>query len=1637
MMKNFYSLALFSLWSMGLYAQFSEEKYIYSQSPSSVYDSYAVDWDEDGDNDVILIQDGFLVAENLGGGTFAPPVRLWSGGYAFTAYNENHLDFFDLNNDSYIDVLSYADSSRIRWIDLSPNSQAVIPYTIQVTNIPNGDLYDYIMRDDVDNDGDIDIMVDRKSENTNPFWLKNNSAGFFTNFTSTNLTYFKNAFDVDGDGDKDIIKQTGYALSWYPNQDGITFGSPIAMGNLSFTNMRILGVLDMDGDGDRDIYGTRFNFQQLKTEAVWLAQGTNQLFNSVHFTQIYADENNNEMLQFLYVDQDNELDIVKTVGASFNNLYYDISGDSQTGWYQNDGLGNFVAASSVIASAGLAVTHGNEDLDNNGFRDILLASAYGTYVECSNLSWKGDITTTNNGTLHTVSFYFELQNILALDRSQDDKIDLSIRSNNYYGIVSQCILENSSDGTFDEPHAIPALPFEDYGRVYSENLWGDGTEEVIHISESGLSGLKFFAYNTITDALTLVNSYTADFLLNPGANNLIFKDLNNDGLTDVIVTNFYSITGSAFNFINLDNGNFELRIVDGSQNGVPFFKDLDGDNYLDLIASSSESGTYVRYNDGDGNFGAATTLLPYESYIHLITDADSDNDLDLVVTRTDTQRPYYYIQNADGTFTQGDMFDDHDYTPGYTVSLPAFDIDNDGDEDAIFQLYTGGNEYSYVLYINNGNTYTRITKTNNMSLDGNKVLVEDLDGDGYKDYLFYLEASDIFWVQNTYGMGCTNNLACNYNADAIRDDGSCCYDTCGCTDPEACNYDPLATCDNGACQQAGCTNPQACNFDPLATCDDGSCSEGINLTVEVECLNYTPGLNFMQLGLQNNLNFSDTYSLYSLSAGPTYTGVMECVSKNCFNLTITFQSLLEDSSEFKITFRDSTGDEMFHEFVNAMAYPALGSNVYVYNDLIRTFCVCAEEDLEGCTDPSATNYRETATCNDGSCKYTLWGKVFNDINHNGYLGPGEIGLAFQSLEIIPGNFIVITNDSGYFSIDLPLGQYSITHNNSSVFPYYTLSTPQTQFFDIYAQNNPIRRFGLSATQDLYGICIDFYPDDTRCDTWVNHNICYRNEGNVAISGYLYIDIDPVYVGIDTITPIDSIVGNRIYMSYQDLQPGQMYMYDVLLKTPNFEYMGHILMNHAVIYGFHNNQLVVGGERFRERELTCSYDPNDKIGYPLGSTDAHFVEDGTEIEYVVRFQNTGNAAAYDVVIRDTLDANLDIETFKLVANSHSVMVAVDPDTREIVFNFANIMLPDSTSDEPGSHGLISFKIRMKQNLPMGTTIPNTAYIFFDSNPAVITNTYTHTIFDCSDYEAVIHLDPTGTCDAPVVNVEADVLWTDQYAWILDGDVVGNEDVLSVTSIGEHELQLMISNNLCGVRMDSTTFNIEFMPASTVTVDDAVICSGQVSTLTSNYADGNTWLLNGEVVGNGQSVEVSDEGTYTLHVNQGNCSLNDVQTSIDVFEMPQLLVISQLGNILSGSTVPDATYSWYFNGVLIDGATTNTLSITESGAYTFEAVNLEGCSAEGIIEALFIGIKEEADKGLLLYPNPAHDQLTIQIPEEYSNAIIRITQMDGKLIKELRATATNVEVEVKGWPVGNYNIQITNGTLPELNSILMVK
>ena len=148
-----------------------------------------------------------------------------------------------------------------------------------------------------------------------------------------------------------------------------------------------------------------------------------------------------------------------------------------------------------------------------------------------------------------------------------------------------------------------------------------------------------------------------------------------------------------------------------------------------------------------------------------------------------------------------------------------------------------------------------------------------------------------------------------------------------------------------------------------------------------------------------------------------------------------------------------------------------------------------------------------------------------------------------------------------------------------------------------------------------------------------------------------------------------------------------------------------------------------------QEIRCSYDPNDKIARSVRSAGdgKTYLED--PLVYTVRFQNTGNDTAFNIIIRDTLDADLDLNSLEILSSSHPYEAYLKQD-RTLEFRFLNILLPDSTINELASHGFIMYSIKAKSDLASPTIVENTAHIYFDYNTGVVTNTAVNELVEFS-------------------------------------------------------------------------------------------------------------------------------------------------------------------------------------------------------------------------------------------------------------------------------------------------------------------
>ena len=214
-------------------------------------------------------------------------------------------------------------------------------------------------------------------------------------------------------------------------------------------------------------------------------------------------------------------------------------------------------------------------------------------------------------------------------------------------------------------------------------------------------------------------------------------------------------------------------------------------------------------------------------------------------------------------------------------------------------------------------------------------------------------------------------------------------------------------------------------------------------------------------------------------------------------------------------------------------------------------------------------------------------------------------------------------------------------------------------------------------------------------------------------------------------------------------------------------------------------------------VTGSYDPNDKTGFPIGQTDQFYIQPNQQLQYAIRFQNTGTDTAFTVVIRDTLDIDLNIFTVTPGVSSHNYEFRMyGPRVLEWTFN--NINLPDSAANQAGSNGFVTFHVEQVPDLAPGTEISNDADIYFDFNAPITTNTTMHRIFEGfvsvlnlqdlskGKKQFILYPNPTSseiTITSEKFSIEAYTLCDQMGRVVGSGKLTGTNTTISLSSLSK--------------------------------------------------------------------------------------------------------------------------------------------------------------------------------------------------------------------------------------------------------------
>ncbi len=354
--------------------------------------------------------------------------------------------------------------------------------------------------------------------------------------------------------------------------------------------------------------------------------------------------------------------------------------------------------------------------------------------------------------------------------------------------------------------------------------------------------------------------------------------------------------------------------------------------------------------------------------------------------------------------------------------------------------------------------------------------------------------------------------------------------------------------------------------------------------------------------------------------------------------------------------------------------------------------------------------------------------AFVDTNANGIQDAGESPLQ-------NGQFTYQISDDG------------VMHNiNASGFSYLYEVNPANSYdisFSVYAPylgfygaaptlNNITVPNGSGITTYYFPVTITPYIDlgvymygnDPRPGFTHTVNLTYANHGSQIIPAgtVTFNNIDGQTITNISVSGTIATANGFVY-NFTNLAPGESHLITITLQTPTIPTvaLGDLVHFEANIAPTADDIRLNNNHAVLTQTIVGSYDPNEKYEAHGGRVMHAAFSTDDYLTYTITFENTGTANAEFIRITDELDSKLDETSLMMINASHSYTLNREGST--LTWFFDDIQLPPSVTNTNIGHGFVTFQVKPKVGYALGDVIPNTANIYFDFNPAIVTNTCT--------------------------------------------------------------------------------------------------------------------------------------------------------------------------------------------------------------------------------------------------------------------------------------------------------------------------
>lgn len=413
--------------------------------------------------------------------------------------------------------------------------------------------------------------------------------------------------------------------------------------------------------------------------------------------------------------------------------------------------------------------------------------------------------------------------------------------------------------------------------------------------------------------------------------------------------------------------------------------------------------------------------------------------------------------------------------------------------------------------------------------------------------------------------------------------------------------------------------------------------------------------------------------------------------------------------------------------------------------------------------PGCNDKNDLASACTGTHSYTS-GQAWADLNCDSIFNNYDVFLGNRVIHRLDDYPFATTNSAGKFVKLLQPGGPAQSFKMNPLPGFETLPVSFQVKSLVFSDSFPQRDFRICPNGPITNLMLWVHESSSpRPGFSTTYTICVKNLGINPAAGTLIFDMtDPYFKNqIETMTASDNPIntGSVLIWNTDSILPFQSVCFSVTVKWKTSLTIGEWVTIQATVnpigeadIDFSNNFLHL------RRQAIGSYDPNDKtVNQPVVGLQPNTTT--VQLDYQIRFQNTGNFPASFIEVIDTLPYLLDSRTIEMLASSHPYSLEF-PAQNVLKFHFADINLPDSTSDEPGSHGWLLFRIKTRTGLKPTDTIFNRCGIYFDFNDPVLTNRaktwFSQEIVSTDEFSASLELAvfPNPTDDFAIVQFVLD-------------------------------------------------------------------------------------------------------------------------------------------------------------------------------------------------------------------------------------------------------------------------------------------